>query len=71
MYSSTRKWTRLISTALSYGLWVNTDLMVGFPGQSADSFLTDIDIMTSIMPSQVTLYPFTNIRGFKTESIAI
>ena len=22
----------LISTALSYGLWVNTDLMVGFPG---------------------------------------
>ena len=58
----------LISTALSYGLWVNTDLMVGFPGQSADSFLTDIDIMASIMPSQITLYPFTNIRGFKSES---
>ena len=56
----------LISTALSYGLMVNTDLMVGIPGQTPESFLTDVDIMASIMPSQITLYPYMNIRGFET-----
>ena len=55
----------LISSALSYGLWVNTDLMVGIPGQTEDSFLTDVEIIASIMPSQVTIYPYMNIRGSK------
>lgn len=58
----------IIAAAQSLGLWVNTDLMVGLPGQAAESTLADVREMTRLQPSQVTLYPYMVIRNVKAEA---
>lgn len=56
----------IIETAQSEGLWVNTDIMVGLPGQDSKTFLNDIETISHMGPDQVTIYPFMTIRGITT-----
>jgi oxygen-independent coproporphyrinogen-3 oxidase len=58
------KLLRLIEDALSKGLFVNIDLMVGLQGQSPHSFLDDLEALLRSMPSQFTIYPYMLVRGF-------
>ncbi len=55
----------LIECAKSLGLWVNVDMMVGLPNQGADAFRYDIKKISTILPDQITIYPFMIIRGLK------
>lgn len=48
----------IIKLALDLGLWVNVDMMVGLPHQTEESFLKDIQKISQIKPSQVTIYPY-------------
>ena len=57
--------TGLIELAKSLGLWVNVDMMVGLPNQDADAFRYDIKQISTILPNQITIYPFMVIRGLK------
>lgn len=56
---------RVLSYAKSIGLFVNVDMMVGLPGQDASTFRQDIEKIASILPNQITIYPFMIIRGLK------
>jgi coproporphyrinogen III oxidase-like Fe-S oxidoreductase len=56
---------QLIELAKSLGLWVNVDMMVGLPDQDANAFRQDIKAISTILPDQVTIYPFMIIRGLK------
>ncbi|MGD2248331.1 MAG: radical SAM protein [Candidatus Methanofastidiosia archaeon] len=56
----------IIETAQSENLWVNTDIMVGLPGQDQKTFLQDIKTISHMNPDQVTIYPFMMIRGVLT-----
>ncbi len=56
---------RIIELAKSLGLWVNVDMMVGLPDQDANTFRQDIKEISTILPDQVTIYPFMVIRGLK------
>jgi len=56
---------QLIELAKSLGLWVNVDMMVGLPDQDANAFRQDIKVISTILPDQVTIYPFMIIRGLK------
>lgn len=56
---------RLIEFAKSLGLWVNVDMMVGLPNQDANVFRHDIKTISTILPDQITIYPFMIIRGLK------
>lgn len=42
---------------------MNTDIMVGLPGQDSRTFLNDIETISHMGPDQVTIYPFMAIRG--------
>jgi len=53
----------LISFAKSIGLLVNTDMMVGLPKQTRDSFLNDIRKAALISPDQIITYPYMTLRG--------
>jgi len=55
----------LVETAVSLGLWVNVDMMVGLANQSAESFIDDIHKLTATRPSQITIYPYMVIQGVK------
>lgn len=55
----------LIEFAKSIGLWVNVDMMVGLPEQGADAFRYDIKKISTVLPTQITIYPFMIIRGLK------
>jgi oxygen-independent coproporphyrinogen-3 oxidase len=57
----------IVREARDLDLWVNVDLMVGLPGQSAATFLEDVRRVAEMEPSQVTLYPFMIIRGLEAE----
>ncbi len=56
---------QLIELAKSLGLWVNVDMMVGLPNQDANAFRQDITKIATILPDQITVYPFMVIRGLK------
>jgi coproporphyrinogen III oxidase-like Fe-S oxidoreductase len=56
---------RLVDSARSLGLWVNADMMVGLPNQDADAFRNDIKAISTVLPDQITIYPFLVIRGLK------
>ncbi len=56
---------QLIEFAKSLGLWVNVDMMVGLPNQDANAFRQDIKEIATILPHQITIYPFMIIRGLK------
>lgn len=56
---------QLIKFAKSLGLWVNVDMMVGLPNQDVNAFRYDMDKISTILPDQVTIYPFMVIRGLK------
>ena len=56
---------QLIEWAQSLGLWVNVDMMVGLPNQDADTFRRDIKKISTMLPDQVTIYPFMVIKGVK------
>jgi len=55
----------IIELAKSLGLWVNVDMMVGLPNQDANTFRYDIKTISTILPNQITIYPFMVIRGLK------
>jgi len=55
----------LIEFAKSLGLWVNVDMMVGLPNQDANAFRYDAKTISTILPDQITIYPFMVIRGLK------
>jgi len=55
----------LIEFAKSLGLWVNVDMMVGLPNQDANAFRYDTKKISTILPDQITIYPFMVIRGLK------
>ena len=55
----------LIGFSQSLGLWVNVDMMVGLPDQTVDAFRYDIEKVSTILPDQITIYPFMVIRGLK------
>ncbi|MFP4343906.1 MAG: radical SAM protein [Anaerolineales bacterium] len=57
----------IVREARELDLWVNVDLMVGLPEQSAATFLEDVRRVAEMEPSQVTLYPFMIIRGLQAE----
>lgn len=63
-----RRMKSIVARASSLGLWSNADIMVGLAGQSARSFLADIQRLGQINPSQVTIYPYMVIRGLKIPS---
>jgi len=52
----------LISYSMDLGLWVNTDMMTGLPGQGYDSFISDIDLLKKARPQQITIYPFMRLN---------
>ena len=58
----------LLDYALSLGLWVNLDLMIGLPNQSPESFIADICSTVEMNPSQITTYPYMVIRGVEQKS---
>lgn len=55
----------IIGSAKSIGLWVNVDMMVGLPNQDTNAFRYDIKKVSTILPDQITIYPFMVIRGLK------
>ena len=55
----------LVEFAKSLGLWVNVDMMVSLPNQGANAFRHDIRRISTILPDQITIYPFMIIRGLK------
>jgi len=55
----------LIRLTESLGLWSNVDMMIGLKGQSAASFLEDIQVLISLGPDQITTYPYMSLRGMK------
>lgn len=55
----------IISTASFFELFSNVDMMVGLPGQTGDGFLDDIKKVSSLNPTQVTIYPYMIIRDVK------
>ena len=57
----------VIEIAKNLDLWVNIDLMAGLPNQNPDIFRTDIQQLSDILPSQITIYPFMTIRGIKSK----
>jgi len=60
--------TNLISFAKSIGLLINTDMMVGLPGQTKNSFLNDIKKIASLLPDQIITYPYMTLRGTQKSS---
>lgn len=52
----------LIEFAKSLGLWVNVDMMVGLPNQDANTFRDDIKTISTILPDQITTYPYLIMR---------
>lgn len=38
--------------------YINSDLIVGFPGQGTSSFLKDVDFLLGLRPSAIHLYPY-------------
>jgi len=55
----------MIKISRSLGLFVNTDMMVGLPRQDAGIFMEDINRIGSMLPDQVTIYPFMTLRGLR------
>lgn len=53
----------IIIGARKAGLWVNVDMMIGLPSQTAESFLRDVEHVCSLKPMQVTIYPYMVISG--------
>jgi len=52
-----------VGTAKQRGLFVNADMMIGLPGQDADTFRVDVEGIADIAPDQITLYPYMVVRG--------
>lgn len=52
----------LIEFAKSLGLWVNVDMMVGLPNQDANTVRDDIKRISTILPDQITTYPYLIMR---------
>jgi oxygen-independent coproporphyrinogen-3 oxidase len=54
---------KITNEAQKLGISVNVDLMVGLPNQNIGSCLKDAEIIASIAPDQVTIYPYLVIPG--------
>lgn len=49
----------LVACARAHGMWVNTDLVLGLPGQSPQSFLADLDrVLSECRPDCLTVYRY-------------
>ncbi len=54
----------LVQHARRHGMWVNTDLVLGLPTQTADSFCRDLeDVLTAIQPDCLTVYRYQPVPG--------
>ncbi|MBD3315913.1 MAG: radical SAM protein [Chitinivibrionales bacterium] len=53
----------LLTKCGELGLWSNVDMMIGIREQAGSTFLPDIESLTTMAPSQVTLYPHMTIRN--------
>lgn len=58
----------LLDCARKHGLWSNVDMMVGLAKQSRESFLADTKEVATLLPSQVTIYPYMVLRNSPGES---
>jgi coproporphyrinogen III oxidase-like Fe-S oxidoreductase len=54
---------KILQKAKELGLRTNIDMMVGLTGQTDSDFLTDIDTISNMRPTQITIYPYMSIRG--------
>ena len=66
-YANEKLIENIVKTAQRLGLSVNIDLMVGLPGQSREGCIKDVEIIGSIGPDQVTIYPYIVIPGVKVD----
>jgi oxygen-independent coproporphyrinogen-3 oxidase len=49
----------LVACARAHGMWVNTDLVLGLPGQTPESFLADLDrVLSTCRPDCLTVYRY-------------
>ncbi len=53
----------LVQYAQSIGLWTSLDFMVGLPGQTESSLVSDVSEIESIAPDQIAIYPIVNVKG--------
>ncbi len=60
---SSENLSELIQHALSLGMWVNADIMLGFENQKIYTFRKDIESFLSTGAQQITIYPLMTIRG--------
>jgi coproporphyrinogen III oxidase-like Fe-S oxidoreductase len=58
----------LIDYAVSIGLWVNVDLMIGLSNQTPELFKVGVEKIAHLLPSQITIYPTMEIRDIKIDS---
>jgi oxygen-independent coproporphyrinogen-3 oxidase len=54
----------LVHRARRLGMWTNTDLVLGLPGQTAASFHTDLDhVLAEVRPDCLTVYRYQPVPG--------
>ncbi len=58
----------LLHYAQSLGIFTNVDMLIGLKDQMEGGFLKDIQNISHIHPSQVTIYPYMAIRGLVSNS---
>ncbi len=66
-----QKIKKLVHNAQDLGLWVNTDIMLGFEGQKLTTFWQDMEHFLNICPQQITLYPLMTIRGTPLQPVTL
>ena len=54
----------LVHRARRLGMWTNTDLVLGLPGQTASSFRSDLDcVLADVRPDCLTVYRYQPVPG--------
>ncbi|MDP2928211.1 MAG: MiaB/RimO family radical SAM methylthiotransferase [Candidatus Omnitrophota bacterium] len=69
---SRKKYENLIARLKSGipGISITTDCLIGFPGETEDSFGNTVDLVRKIMPLKVHIFPYSSRPGTKAENFS-